>query len=379
MALPSSGTITFQDLLDEFAGGNAHVTATTDSGTLAYMQLTILGETSWYVLFTDDDVNFQKIYPGMRVSDDDEYFPGMVVTSWFSAPGASGVITLRAGSITQKLINEVNRGPNARALTLKFHATKAQQFTRYDSGSHRYGLVPDINANSIAPAFADVAEDTEDINFASFYSTTKGTSISALAPRLYVADNSSSLPFGFDLYFGNTTYSYRKVTLNESYQTSVTIPNTAGNWNLTVSQMTVRLGGEYRWYRRWPWSGRKWYHTYIRNFGWDLIDDDTGAIVHSSYNTTEEQKGDVSLVANVPGASNLVVPPGKTYRIAYTCEIKQESGVDLQLWESQVRPRFTFNNGTRTGRPLTPQEIFPISEVPDLDTDYNPPEGVLEP
>ena len=377
MPLPSTGEITFQDLIDEFAGGNAYVTATTDDGVLAYtyMDLAFGDGPSWYVFFTDlsylegypdNRTAALDIYPGMRVVDDNEYFPGAVVTSWYDS-GRTVLITLRIFTPTAKLLSEMDRGANKRPLSLTFHATQAQQFTRYDQGIHRYALIPDITANNNAPRFTDLIDNpVTDIDFSSFHGTSSGQTITAQGPNINASDILSDYE-DFDDVFGAATGTWSKKT--SSYYSQLTLPATDGLWSLSVSQAVFELDGQFtartNYFLGIFRTGSSYYYSYQRNPGWEMRRNDTGIVVASSSNNIIQQIGTTSTPINIPSVANLTVSGGLTYDIRYFTEVYTSGfGANNQEFFTNVRPTFTATIGGRNGRPINPEDGASAAQDP---------------
>ena len=369
MPLPSTGEITFQDLIDEYAGGNSYVSATTDDGVLGYHYSDLgLGDgPSWYIHFTDlSSIEGQPdrrtaaldIYPGMRVTSDNEYFPDAVVTSWYDT-GQSVLITLRIFTPTAKLISEVQRGPNQRSIPITFHATQAQQFTRYDQGIHRYGLIPDINANNLTPSFTQLVDNpATDIDFSAFYGSTSGQTVIGYGPNINVSDIQD--PGDFDAVFGEATGTWTKKT--SSYYSQLSLPATDGLWKLSVSEAVFELDGEQTAHGNYFFfgifkTGTSRYFSYQRNPGWEMRRNDTGVVVASSSNNSIQQIGTTNFSVNIPAVADLSVEGGMTYDIRYFTEVYTSGyGATDQAFFTTVRPTFTATIGGRNGRPISPED-----------------------
>lgn len=369
MPLPSTGEITFQDLIDEFAGGNAYVTATTDDGLLAYQYLDLGFDDgpSWYVFFSDlsfidgqpdNRTAALDIYPGMRVTEDNEYFPGAVVTSWYDT-GQGVLITLRRFTPTEKLVSEMERFANKRSLSLTFHATQAQQFTRYDQGIHRYGLIPDINQNNVTPRFTDLIDNpVTDIDFSTYRGTTSGETIIGYGPNINVSDMLD--PGDFDSVFGQATGTWSKKT--STFYSQFALPATDGLWSLSVSGAVFTLDGSTtakgNYFLGLFKTGTSRYYSYQRNPGWELRRNDTGIVVASSSNTTIQQQGETALLVDIPSVADVTLEGGLTYDVRYFTEVYTSGyNANLQSFTTSVRPTFTATIGGRNGRPITPAEL----------------------
>lgn len=344
MAIPTSGDIQFQDLLNEFTGGRSETTATIDSGILGVYKMTgITGMESAYIIqFQSDTTGHSKIYPGMIVDENDPYFPNMIVTSW--SDNHSIILEGTPDPSWTNRFGQVNSG----RYSITFVAKHTSQFTRkvLTTGTltRSFGVIPDLPANANVPLKDDV-DDSDDINFSNFRGASYGFSASYTGRQVYTGEPLSN----YTSYFGgsvpqNSTYYTRIIA--EAYHVSFTVPSTNADWRVDVDSGRYRVGGRYRW-DSGLYDTDYWY-TYMKNVGWVLLDDDTGAIVHKSVDP-REQKGADALIAEPEDKTNLPLEAGKTYRIGYTADFYAQSGIggDGFLFETPSRPVFTIRNTSR--------------------------------